>query len=136
MSEENPSAPLPVKALSILLFLFGLFAFFGSLFLWGEGFILPFREGVDYGFPVTDILVNAPATILAAIGLWKLRRWGYIASQFVAGFYIYASVEIFVHVLQEGPPYPLEIVLPQVLAVAVAVGLVCYLWRVQDLFRG
>ena len=56
------------------------------------------------------------------------------ASQFVAGFYIYASVEIFVEVIQEGAPYALEIVVPQVAAVAVAVTLIVYLWRVRTLF--
>ena len=132
----NPAGtPTGVRVLALLLLLFGLFAFFGSLFMWGEGFILSFPKGVDYTFPVTDILVNTPASIIAAVGLWRLRRYGYIASQFVAGFYIYASVEIFVHVIQNGPPVPLEIVAPQVLAVAVAVVLVLYLWRIQRRFR-
>ena len=56
-----------------------------------------------------DILVNGPASIAAAIGLWKMKQWGYATSQFVAGFYVYASVEIFVHVAQDGPPYAMEI---------------------------
>ena len=132
VQENNPAG---VRVLSVLLFLFGVFAFFGSLFMWGEGFLFSFPQGVDYAFPVTDILVNAPASIIAAVGLWQLRRYGYIASQFVAGFYIYASVEIFVQVIQQGPPYPVEIVVPQVVAVAVAVVLVLYLWRIQSRFR-
>lgn len=135
MPEQKPATPLPVRVLAVLLFLFGLFAFFGSVFLWGEGFILQFPKGVDYRFPITDILVNAPASIVASIGLWKLRRYGYVAAQFVAGFYIYASVEIFVEVVQSGPPYLWEIVVPQVLAVVVGIALVVYLWRVQELFR-
>jgi hypothetical protein len=130
------SSPGPVKLLAILLFAFGLLAFFGSVFLWGEGFILDPPPGVDLGFPVTDILINAPASVIAAIGLWMMRDWGYVASQFVAGFYIYASVEIFVHVAQEGPPYAPEIVAPQVLAVLVAIALVVYLWRIREQFDG
>ena len=131
---EKTSSPLGVKILAILLFLFGLLAFIGSAFLWGEGFILNPPEGVDLAFPITDILVNGPASIAAAIGLWKMKQWGYVTSQFVAGFYVYASVEIFVHVAQEGPPYAVEIVAPQVLAVLVAVPLVAYLWRIRDRF--
>jgi hypothetical protein len=102
--------------------------------MWGEGFLFSFPEGADYRFPITDILVNTPASMIAAIGLWKMRRYGFVASQFVAGFYIYASVEIFVEVLQTGPPYPIEIIVPQLLPVAVAVILVVYLWRIQELF--
>ena len=135
MRERNKTRPWPVTTLAVLLFLFSLLAFFGSLFLWGEGFLLQFPKDVDLAFPITDILVNAPASLIAGIGLWKLKKYGYIASQFVAGFYIYASVEIFVHVVQAGPPYAMEIVAPQVLAVMVAIGLIFYLWQVQHLFE-
>ncbi len=126
---------IPVRILSGVLFLFGLFALAGSLFLWGQGFLFQFPPGVDLVFPITDLLVNAPASIIAAVGLWQMRRYGYVAAQFVAGFYIYASVEIFVRVAQGGPPYALEILIPQILAVVVAVCLVVYLWRVQAQFR-
>ena len=135
MDSIRANTPNGVRILAVLLFVFGVFAFFGSLFMWGEGFLFSFPHGVDYAFPVTDILVNAPVSIIAALGLWRMRRYGYVASQFAAGFYIYASVEIFVQVIQEGPPYPLEIVAPQVVAVAVAVVLVLYLWRIQSRFR-
>jgi hypothetical protein len=131
---DKAKSPIAVKILAVFLFLFGLLAFFGSAFLWGEGFILNPPAGVDLGFPITDILVNAPASIAAAIGLWKTRSWGYVASQFVAGFYVYASVEIFVHVLQAGPPYAVEIVAPQVLAVLIAIALVAYLWHIRGQF--
>ena len=102
--------------------------------MWGEGFLLQFPDGVDLAFPITDILVNAPASLIAAIGLWKMKRYGYIASQFVAGFYVYASVEIFVHVAQGDLPNAMAIITPQALAVLVAIGLVFYLWRIQALF--
>jgi len=131
---ESLKTPLPVKILSVLLFLFGLFAFFGSVFLWGQGFILNFPVGVNLAFPIADILVNTPASIIAAVGLWKLKGYGYPAAQFVAGFYVYASVVIISEVAQGGSPYLLEIVLPQIAAVVVAFILVFYLWRVRDLF--
>jgi hypothetical protein len=135
MMSKKQNVPLPVKILSVSLFLFGLLAFFGPLFLWGEGFILDFPEGVSLSSPVADILVHTPTAIIASIGLWKLTRWGYIVSQFVAGFYIYVSVEILTHVVQYGPPYAPEIYAPQILAVLIALGLVFYLWRVQSLFQ-
>lgn len=127
--------PWGVSLLSLLLFAIGIFAFVGSLWMWGEGFLFSFPAGVDYSFPVADLLVNTPASILAATGLWRMRQWGYIASQFVAGFYTYASVEIFVMVAQEGPPYPAEIVVPQVAAIAVAAALVFYLWSIRTMFK-
>jgi hypothetical protein len=53
----------------------------------------------------------------------------------VAGFYIYASVYIFVEVITGGPPYPVEIVIPQVLAVLAAVALLIYPDRHRARFR-
>ena len=73
--------------------------------------------------------------MVASIGLWKLKRYGYVAAQFVAGFYMYASVEIFVGVAQSDLSYAPEIIAPQVLAILVAIGSVFYLWRVQNIFR-
>jgi hypothetical protein len=134
MNAERSSRPTGVSVLAIVLLLFSVFAFFGSLFMWGEGFLLSFPPGADYRFPVTDILVNAPASLIAAIGLWKMKQWGYVAAQFVAGFYVYGSVEIFVMVIQQGPPFPIEIVIPQVAAVIVAACLVFYLWPLRARF--
>ena len=71
----------------------------------------------------------------AAAGLWRLRRSGYLASQFVAGIYLYASVEIFASLIQEGPPYPAAILTPQLVAVAVAALLLAWLRRVRRVFR-
>jgi hypothetical protein len=134
MIKFKSRSPIPLRILSIVLFIFSLFAFFGSLFMWGDGFLPAFPQGVDYRFPVTDLLVNVPASMIAAIGLWGIKRYGFMASQFVAGFYIYASVEIFVDVVQTGPPFALEILIPQLFAVIVAVILVVYLWRIKELF--
>lgn len=134
MAETQNNTPIFLRVISVILFLFGVFAFFGSLFMWGDGFLLSFPEGVDYTFHITDILVNAPASILAAIGLWRLKRYGFVAAYFVAGFYVYASVEIFVHVFKAGPPFATEILVPQILAVIVAITLMIYLWKKQDIF--
>ncbi len=134
MNTQRAARPTGVNILATVLLLFSLFAFFGSLFMWGEGFLLSFPPGVDYHFPITDILVNAPTSFIAALGLWKMKQWGYVAAQFVAGFYLYASVEIFVMAIQEGPPFPIEIVVPQIAAVVTALFLVFYLWPIRARF--
>lgn len=131
----NDTTPLSLRIMSVVLFLFAIFAFLGSVFLWGEGFLFSFPEGVSVAFPLTDILVNAPASIVAAVGLWSMKGIGYPASKFVAGFYIYASVYIFIELAENGPPYPIEILLPQVLAVILAVCLVVFGWRYKDRFQ-
>lgn len=135
MTFKKEATPLFLKLLSVLLFAFGILALFGSIFLWGEGFILRPLAGVDISLPIADILINAPASILAAVGLWRLRRVGYLASYFVAGFYLYASVFILVDVFVERPPEFWAILIPQVLAVLVALTLLLYLPLIRYLFR-
>lgn len=134
MSRTDQPAPLSIRILAIVLVLFGLLAFLGSAFLWGQGFILQPPEGVALAFPITDMVVNAPASILAAVGLWKLKRYGHRAAYFVAGFYIYASVYIFVEVAEGGPPYAIEIIVPQVLAVLAAIALLIVPERYRERF--
>lgn len=123
MTARDPKRPPSITCLAVVLAFFGIFALLGSLFLWGSGFIFTAPPGVEIAFPVTDILINAPASMITAAGLWRLRKYGYLGSYFVSGFYIYASIYIFVEVIQAGSPYPFEIVLPQVLALATAVAL-------------
>ena len=74
MSPTVLSTPLSLRILAVVLVLFGLLAFFGSAFLWGQGFIFQPLEDVGLAFPITDMVVNAPASIVAAVGLWKLKR--------------------------------------------------------------
>ena len=134
MTEWKGQRPRSISILAVVLALFGVFALFGSLFLWGSGSILTAPPGVDIAFPVTDILINAPASIITALGLWRLRKYGYLGSYFVSVFYIYASAYIFVEVIQGGPPYPFELVLPQALALATAVSLLIFPNRYRDRF--
>ena len=134
MAKVKLKSVIRVRVVAGCIFFFGLIAFFGSLFLWGDGFLLRFAKGVDYRIPLTDFLVNAPASFIAAVGLWRIKRYGYIASQFIAGFYTYAAVEILVEIFQDKRPYSVPIIVVQILALSVATILVLYLWRFRELF--
>jgi hypothetical protein len=129
------STPLGLKVLGGLLSAFAIFAFGGSAFLWGRGFILDPPAGTSIALPLADILINAPASMVAGIGLWRLRRYGYLAGYFVAGLYLYASTFIIVEAFEQRPPDFWAILVPQLLAVVVAVALLVYLPRTRGYFR-
>lgn len=133
--EKGTAAPLVLKVLSGLLMAFGIFAFGGSSFLWGQGFILDPPAGMSVALPLADILINAPASIIAGVGLWRLRRYGYLAGYFVAGFYLYASTFIIVEAFEQHPADFWAILVPQVLAVVVAMALLIYLPQVRKHFE-
>ncbi|MEJ2149891.1 MAG: hypothetical protein P8Z40_10460, partial [Chloroflexota bacterium] len=73
----RPTASLPLKILAGFFVLVSAAALFGGLFVWGEGFVLSVADRLDVASPVADILVNAPASFLAGLGLWSMRKWGY-----------------------------------------------------------
>jgi hypothetical protein len=137
MTEDiKEKAPWLVKVLAVVLILFGILAGAGSLFLWGQSFLFAFPQDIPLATPIADFFVNFPASVLAGIGLWRMRRYGYVTAQFVAGFYLYASVLIFVAMFQGELPISPEIWAPQGLAVLVALALVLYLWPLRDRFVG
>lgn len=45
MDKVRANIPIGVRVLAVLLFFFGVFAFFGSLFMWAEGFLFSFPAG-------------------------------------------------------------------------------------------
>lgn len=135
MSETQAKSTLVFKVFAVVYALFGVFALVGSVFLWGEGFILNPPEGIDLAFPAADILINAPASLLTGIGLWGMRKWAFPLSWFTAGFYLYASIEIFVHAAQEGIlATAFEITIPQLIAVVVALATMLLTWRNRQSF--
>lgn len=99
----------------------------------GEGFYFSFPKEVDLALPSADFFINGPASILTGVELWKMRKWGYAMAWFTSGFYLYASVEIFVWSWQESN-MTLSILLPQFLAVIVAFAMMRTCWRWKDHF--
>ena len=72
---RNPRTAVRPKAVTRAVLLFGL-----VIILNVAGPLLPSSEGeVAFG------VVSAVLAIVAAAGLWMLRRWGYIAAVVVAG---------------------------------------------------
>lgn len=129
------STPWLVKLLAGLLILLGIFAGAGSLLLWGQGFLFTFPADIPLASPIADFFINFPLSILAGIGLWRMRQYGYVAAQIVAGFYIYASVLIFVEMFQGELPLSPEIWGPQTFAVLIGLALIFYLWPLKTKFK-
>ena len=128
------ASPWLVKLLAGLLILLGGFAGVGSLMLWGQGFLFAFPADIPLASPMADFFINFPLSVLAGIGLWRMRQYGYVAAQIVAGFYIYASMLIFVDMFQGRLPASPEIWGPQAFAVLMGLVLIFYLWPLRKKF--
>lgn len=62
----------------------------------GELNTLPERANaaVTYGFMVGDLLYSVPLLMLAAIGIWRLRFWGWAAGQMANMLWVYSMTVI------------------------------------------
>jgi len=48
------------------------------------------NAAVTYGFLIGDLLYSAPLLLLAALGLWRRRSWGWLAAQMASALWIYS----------------------------------------------
>ncbi len=91
------------------------------------------------GIPLASELVNAAAALVAACGLFRMKRWGYPAGLVLAGMWIYGVVGGIQLVVVEGlsfssPMGALTDAIMFMLVLAFSIYVIVYLWRKQDLF--
>ncbi|NBV13450.1 MAG: hypothetical protein EBS07_05185 [Sphingobacteriia bacterium] len=63
------------KLFSLLFFTTGLFAFVGSLFCWGEGWLFEQTNLLNIILPLADLILTAPLSILTAYGIASQKYW-------------------------------------------------------------
>jgi hypothetical protein len=52
------------------------------------------NSAVTYGFMIGDIYYAAPLLLLAWLGLWKLKSWGWMTAQMVNALWVYSMTVI------------------------------------------
>ncbi|MBN1397892.1 MAG: hypothetical protein JXA06_07665 [Bacteroidetes bacterium] len=52
------------------------------------------NSAVTYAFMIGDIIYSVPLLLLAWIGLWRLKIWGWLAAQMVNALWIYSMTVI------------------------------------------
>jgi hypothetical protein len=52
------------------------------------------NAAVTYGFMIGDLLFSVPLLFLAAIGIWRMRVWGWAAGQMVNILWLYSMTVI------------------------------------------
>jgi hypothetical protein len=85
------------------------------------------------GFMIGDIVWSAPLLLMAALGLWRLRSWGWTAAQMVNALWCFSMTVVWVRdgytVVSPGG----VIFFP---FVPVAIWATYYLWKRRSLFWG
>jgi hypothetical protein len=113
-----------INILAFLILTTGIFAIFGGLYMWGKGSIFSAPENTDLKLFITDIIITGPISILSSIGLWEKKIWGLFTSWLISGIYIYGSFFVYVMVIQNGPPYPLDLTIPPIFGIFIALYVV------------
>jgi len=89
------------------------------------------NSATTYGFLIADLLYSVPLLFLAALGLWRMRHWGWTAAQMVNALWLFSMTVIWIRDFY-GQISPGGIIfLPFTL---IAIWSIWYLWKVRGLF--
>lgn len=89
------------------------------------------NAATTYGFMIGDIIWSAPLLLLAAIGLWHQRFWGWTAAQMVNILWVYSMTLVWIRDSYSSISPGAMIFLPFTVA---AVWATYYLWKHRELF--
>lgn len=98
------------------------------------------KQGMSLeGVPLASEILTALTALVAAYGLYRMKRWGYVASLLVAGMWVYAGVSGIGLVATKGLEFSSPIGAMSDLVVFILLLFFCcfligYLWRREDLF--
>jgi FtsH-binding integral membrane protein len=123
------------RVFSITLLLTGIFAAIGALYRWGDGPIHTAPLGADLEIYVAELVIAAPISILASVGIKKMKRWGMLLALLAVGVYIYGSVLVYAAVFLAGSPYPLKLIIPPVFGITLSISLIYWIWKHFDDFQ-
>ena len=109
----------------------GIFAIAGALYTWGDGPIYQQKDLLAVLVPWADLLITGPLSLLAAYGVWKRLSWGTVLGLMVCGIYLFGSALVYISLLWNGAPYPLELALPPI--VGIGFGIIYPIWVLRTL---
>lgn len=104
----------------------GIFALVGALFSWGRGWLFSQTDLSDVLIPMADLVLAGPLSLVAAYGLWRNRVWGIYLGLVTAGTYLSGSVLVFISLIWFGMPYPMQLVVPPVFGLGIAVSYIIW----------
>ncbi len=54
------------------------------------------NSAVTFGFMIGDVIYSAPLLLLAWIGVWRLKSWGWMAAQMANALWLYSMTVILI----------------------------------------
>lgn len=96
-----------------------------------ESVILRGNIAVTYGFMIGDIIYSVPLLLLATIGVWRLKDWGWTAAMMANALWVYSITVILYRDLYTKLSPGSVLFLPFAIA---AVWATVYLWKYRHDF--
>jgi hypothetical protein len=103
-------------------FMTGIFAIIGALYAWGDGFLFDQKNLSIVLIPLADLLVTGPLSLLAAYGIGSKKDWGHIIGLMVCGIYLFGSALVYIILIWNGAPYPLQLVIPPIFGISFSIA--------------
>jgi hypothetical protein len=128
-SPNFPQSPID-RLLAVLIFLTGVFAVFGGLYTWGDGFIFSQSELLKVLIPWADILLIGPLSIICGLGLHSKKKCAFPLGLFVSGIYVFGSVLVFISILWK-QDYSWFLILPSISGLLIGIGFTIRFYSTQ-----
>ena len=122
-----------VKTAKLFCWLFlstGIFAIVGALYTWGDGPIYQQKDLLSVLVPWADLLITGPLSLLAAYGVGKRLSWSTALGLMVCGIYLFGSALVYISLVWNGAPYPLELALPPI--IGIGFGIIYPVWVLRN----
>lgn len=113
----------------------GIFAIVGALYTWGIGPIYHQKDLLVVLIPWADLLITGPLSLLAALGVWKMRSWGYLVGLMVCGIYLFGSALVYISLIWNGSPYPPELAYPPILGICFSIAFPIWVLKNVQIFN-
>lgn len=101
-------------------FLVGIFALMGSLYTWGEGWIMSNLDANMNPLIIADLLLTGPFLLMTSLALYRQKSWAIQMGMVSVGILLLGSLVVYIDLWLDGPPYLLHWALPPLLGLLLA----------------
>jgi len=121
-----------MRLFAFLFLLTGIFAIAGSLFCWGKGWLFAQTDLQTVMIPMADLLLTGPLSLLTSSLLFLKKSSGILLGLITSGTYLLGSVLVFIIIFWNGLPYPVELVIPSVSGLVIALA---FCWQILKNYK-
>ena len=82
---------------------------------------------------MADLFVAGPLSLAAGTGILMRKRFGTLFGLLTCGFYLFGTGQVIILPAWQGPPYPIQLVIPPLFGIGITIGFMVWVFRHPNL---